>query len=432
MCLPYSYPDRITTPKCHCQPLQAVYGLPLLAGRFNIRLSGGGLEQAPLVFSENGYPMRYNLLPVKTKLNASTAEMLALGGAVLGGGGGGRLEAGLRLGQLALELGDAFLVDLPDGEPEAGLVGLAAWGASPADFDPPRPRAYSRAVELLAANTGATVTGLVNCGNGAVDTLAGWVQSALLGVPLVDVGFEARLHPVPVLDVLYRWPDDCPPPAMAVVGYSAQTGNRLEIFSRAAPPALAALLQQSAGILDGRFAVAVGMLPVSWVRRQAKAGLISRAVELGRLLKQTPGRGNAVAAALGRSLPGQCISGTVTHIRQKMVNRRLYRIICLKDTANQPLNLVWQYRYLLLDSGGKRLAAFPDVIMALGSRATPLNGREPGTGQDIHLVVADGPALTSADRLHWESICREIESLTRESNACLAGCVDSDNGTKGG
>jgi DUF917 family protein len=146
--------------------------------------------------------------PARETLDKSTSEMAVLGGTVLGGGGGGRLEAGLRLGQLVADLGDVRLIDLGGLPTDANLVAIATFRASVGDEPQYRIIHHKRAIQLLAANIEASIAGLVNCGSGAVDTMVGWAQAALLGIPLVDIALGQGVHPSAGRGLFELWPGD--------------------------------------------------------------------------------------------------------------------------------------------------------------------------------------------------------------------------------
>jgi hypothetical protein len=127
--------------------------------------------------------------PARETLDMSIFDMAVLGGTALGGGGE-RLEAGLRLGRLAIELGDASLIDVESLPAHADLVAIATFSTSAGDETPYRLAHHKRAIQLLAANIETSIAGMVNCGSGAVDTMR-----AGQGKPVVSWrGARAILH----------------------------------------------------------------------------------------------------------------------------------------------------------------------------------------------------------------------------------------------
>lgn len=76
------------------------------------------------------------------------------------------------------------------------------------------------------------------------------------------------------------------------------------------------------------------------------------------------------------------------------------------------MQLTFWYRYVTLDIAGQRAATFPDLIVTLGTKGTPLAGEEVCKGQDVYvLVIPDKRVAAAADRArlfrHMESIIRK-------------------------
>jgi hypothetical protein len=127
-----------------------------------------------------------------TRLDEDTCEKAVLGGAVLGGGGGG-------------------------------------------------------SIELLAMNTRTDFSGLVNGSCGAEETMVGWTQSALLGIPLVDVVMHPGLYLSAVMGLADPWCEVDTPTSFSVVGCHPDGRRRFEWFARGAPRAVVPTLRQMTG-----------------------------------------------------------------------------------------------------------------------------------------------------------------------------------------
>ena len=350
------------------------------------------------------------------KLDEQICEMAVLGGAVLGSGGGGTLEAGLRLGQLAVELGDATLIDpssLPS--PRTNLVAVATHCTSAVEEPRSRPLFHKQAVELLIANTGAEIAGLVNCGSGAVDTVVGWGQAALLGIPLVDLVFDRSIHPLAVMGLLALWPNDDAPIAVAIVGAERGGDQKQEVFSRGVPQPLIRMLQQDSVSGVGSLALAIGPLSLHWTRQHGNPSLVSQAISIGKAMIQVAhDDGWETASAVSRTLGGQVVAlGTVTDVVSHGSGDRAFSVIHLRDQENRPLELVHWHRYVTLDTSGQRIATFPDLIVTLGIKGTPLSGAEIGKGLGVHIVVVPGKEEPTPDiTVRRSATYRELERLT--------------------
>lgn len=350
------------------------------------------------------------------KLDEQICEMAVLGGAVLGSGGGGTLEAGLRLGQLAVELGDATLV-APGSLPSSctNLVAVATHCTSAVQEPQYRPLFHKQAVELLIANTRAEIAGLVNCSSGAVDTAVGWGQAALLGIPLVDLVFDGSIHPLAVMGLLALWSHDDAPIAVTIVGAERGGNQKQEVFSRGVPQSLIRMLQQHSVGEVGSLALAIGPLSLHWTRQHGNPSLVSQAISIGKAMMQVGhGDGWETVNAVSRTLGGQWVAlGTVTDVVSHGSGDTAFSVIYLRDQENRPLELVHWHRYVTLDTSGQRIATFPDLIVTLGAKGTPLSGAEIGKGLGVHIVVVPGKEERTPNiAVRRSATYRELERVT--------------------
>jgi DUF917 family protein len=348
------------------------------------------------------------------RLDDLTSERAVLGGAVLGGGGGGTLEAGLLLGQLAVGLGDATLVPPDHLPPDADLVVLATCCAGVAEEHLYRPLHHKRAVELLATNTGVSFAGVVNCGSGAQDTMVGWAQSALLGMPLVDAVIDPGLHPSAVMGLAELWSETGTPIYLSVVGYDRQGDPSLELYAHGEPRALQTILRQHASASEGDLVLACGPFSRQWLCTQARPNLLSQAIHIGQqILEIEDGTGSVVASAIGRLVGGQeLMSGSITEVIWRGSGTKTYGTIRIRDRQNRDVELLSYGRYVTLHVAGSRVASFPDLIVTLGTKGTPLTGRELSRGQDLHVLVAPYKPHPPPMTARLKAVYRELESIT--------------------
>jgi len=154
---------------------------------------------------------------LKTRLDSLTMETAVLGGAVLGHGGGGKLEDGLYLGESTTAQGGAYLID-PQALSAPGYLAIAGLvHSSGMDTRQISPRQAHHAIEMLQSETKTAITGLINAGVGAVDSILGWELSGYLAVPLLDLGLPATYHPDPLHNLLQFLADSAASQTFTVV-----------------------------------------------------------------------------------------------------------------------------------------------------------------------------------------------------------------------
>ena len=78
----------------------------------------------------------------------------------------------------------------------------------------------------------------------------------------------------------------------------------------------------------------------------------------------------------------------MTEINWQGQGQDAYGVIELRDVDNRQLALTYSQRYLELLENGIQTAAFPDLIITLGTLGTPLTGEEVFIGQDLYLLAA--------------------------------------------
>jgi DUF917 family protein len=332
---------------------------------------------------------------VGRRLDRQTAEKAVLGSAILGGGSGTTIETGIRLGQIAVELGDARLADADELSPDAEIAAVATVQGQPGNSARYRLSYHARALELLTLNTGTEFDGLVCLGDGADSAMVGWSQAALLGTPLVDAAFEGRLYPDALHSFIDLLSDTVSLVPVAAVGCGTEGDDRQEVFVRGTPQSIGTMLE-TLRTSGGSYALTMGPLSMAWVGEEADGRRISRAIEVGEVLLEATGDGGRVAAgAVRRALRGDgVVCGTVTGVIWETLDAVPCARLLLRDEEGRDVELLHWHRYVGLEVAGERVASFPDLIVTLGARGTPLHARELSKGQDAYIVVA--PAVTPA------------------------------------
>ena len=135
-------------------------------------------------------------------LDRQSAEFAVYGGAVLGGGGGGWIEDGLRIGRLAIEVGRVELRSIDELADDELLVAVGLVGAPGAAERHVEPVHDPRALDLPRGQLDRPVSGIITNENGATATVNGWFQAAITGLAVVDCPCNGRAHPTGVMGSL--------------------------------------------------------------------------------------------------------------------------------------------------------------------------------------------------------------------------------------
>lgn len=335
-------------------------------------------------------------MDLKTSLSALTMEAAVLGGAVLGSGGGGKLEDGLYLGELAAAQGGAHLSEPARLGDSATAAAVMPYHTSGSDTYQIHPRQAHTAMQVLQANQEPTIEGLANGGLGAVDSIIGWELSGFLSIPLLDGGVPPIYQPASLPNLLNFWQETAAEKTFTVSlagRFHNGQGHRQHLW-HGRPVELLQQLSDLPSIEEESFVAAAGpLLPA-----HLHPSTVSRTLRVGQaILAVNDDGGEATVAALQSQLPIHFSAfATVTEINWLGPDHDPTGHIKMRDNQNRRLQLTYNQRYTELAVDGRITAVFPDLIITLGTLGTPLTGEEVFMGQDLHLIVV--PQAVAAQR----------------------------------
>jgi DUF917 family protein len=349
-------------------------------------------------------------------LDEDAIEAMVLGGAFLGGGGGGSLEEGRRFGRAALKLGRPSVIPI-DGLPDESLLATVSAVGAPASREKfVQQEDYVKAVNLLAERIGEGLSGLISSENGGLSTVNGLVQSAALSLPVIDAPCNGRAHPTGIMGSMGLGELSGFISRQAAAGGNPETGRHLELYVEAPLPRADALVRQAAVESGGLVAVARNPVDAGYVRKHGAPGAIRMALELGRLMmRERQAGGETVARKLAVAAGGEIVvSGQVAEL--ELETRGGYDVgrLTIED-----VELTFWNEYMTLERSGVRLATFPDLISTLDAvDGTPRTSAdlEPGTRVIVlrvprkNLILGAGMRVPAGFRAVEEVLKRQIVS----------------------
>jgi DUF917 family protein len=324
---------------------------------------------------------------MKTELTHDVVEAAVLGGTILGGGGGGRIDMALDLARLAVTYGTPQLWSLDELE-EHGLVAVvAAVGAPGAPHQHVTPAHYVRSLETLRGHLrqradSGRVIGLAANENGAVGTINGWLQASVTGLPVLDAPCNGRAHPTALMGSLGLHRDEG---YVAAAGFS---GGSVDCYLEGAVSGrlreVSRLVRAASIGAGGLVAVARNPVPVSRLAKDGAPGGISQAIHLGQVLQA---RG---VAGVVSELGGQVIAeGVVDEFTIEQRGGFDVGRLRIGDVEARFVN-----EYISVDAAGERVATFPELAMTFEtSSGRPLVSAEVAVGLSATVVVAPRDAL---------------------------------------
>jgi len=321
------------------------------------------------------------------RVSPADLEAFVMGGAILGGGGGGWVEEGKKLGQLALERGFSKILPLSSLSRDELVVTVSAVGAPSAGTGLLAPEDYTRAVELLMERTRLPIQGLISSEVGALGVVNGWVQSAALGIPVVDAPANGRAHPLGLMGSMGLHRRKAYISRQAVVSGGGSRGKGKEFFFSGPLEEVSRKVLEIAAALGGMVAVARNPVAAAFVLRNGAPGALRMARKLGESFL-SPGepeeRLQEIIAFFGRGKVWRA------EVKKKTLHLEGGLDVGRMELVSGPIRLhltLWN-EYMSLEAEGKRLAAFPDLIMTFDADTSrPLISAEIEAGTKIYLLA---------------------------------------------
>jgi len=349
------------------------------------------------------------------ELDLHAVHAAVAGGSVLAAGGGGWVDHGLLVGTTAVQYGTPRLVSLDELNPDAMLATVSAIGAPAAVGWEMRPGDYVRALQLLMEAVDEPIVGTVTAQNGSSTTCNGWVASAVLGTLVVDAAGDGRAHPTGKMGSFGLAADDDYATVQAVAGGNRSENRYLEVVTRGTVRHTANVLRTAADQSGGFISCARNPLPASFVAEHAAVGAISFALDLGEaILAAEPSGPQRMIEVTAEHLGGRIL--TTGPVRSKSL--RTDNAFDIGAVEVEDVELGFVNEYLTAESGGERLATFPDVLATLslqtGRIISIANLREGDEVAVLHVSKANVPL---GDGVREPSVYPEVEAMLGKSLA---------------
>ena len=342
-------------------------------------------------------------------LDLHAVHAAVAGGSVLAAGGGGWVDHGLLVGTTAVQYGTPRLATLDEVDPDAMLATVSAIGAPAAVGWEMRPGDYVRALQLLMEAVPDPIVGTVTAQNGSSTTCNGWVASAVLGTLVIDAAGDGRAHPTGKMGSFGLAADDDYETVQAVAGGNRAENRYLEVVTRGTVRHTANVLRTAADRSGGFISCARNPVPASFVARHAAVGAISFALALGEAILAARDAGpRRMIEVTAEHLGGAVIAEGPVRSRQL----RTENAFDIGTVTVGELELGFVNEYLTAESGGERLATFPDVLTTLSAKTGAIisiaNLREGDEVAVLHVPKANVPL---GDGVREPSVYPEVEAM---------------------
>lgn len=344
----------------------------------------------------------------KIRLDKETVEYAVYGGAILGGGGGGWIEDGLQIGRLALEVGQPVLKSVEEMADEDLLITVSLVGAPAAKEQFVKPVHYIKAIELLSQKVGKPIQGIITNENGAGTTVNGWFQSAMTGLPVIDIPCNGRAHPTGAMGSLNL--TELP----EYVSHQAAIGGKgekyLELLISGSLEKAATTVRKASVEAGGLVAVARNPVTVAYAKLNGAKGAITQAIKVGQALLSHQGESaiDAVVSLLGGKVVTE---GTVTDFSLETIGG----FDVGKVMINNAYEMTFWNEYMTIEKNGERFGTFPDLIMTLDAKtAKPIITAQIEKGQKLTVINVPKEKLILSSTMSNTALLKPIENIIKK------------------
>jgi hypothetical protein len=336
-------------------------------------------------------------------LTREDVHAACLGGGVFAAGGGGWLDHGLQNGHTAVTLGRPTLVSIDEVPADGIIVTVSAIGAPAAPDWQMYPRDY----------IDEPVVGVMTAQNGYSTSINGWLQSAMLGVPVIDAAGDVRAHPTIRMGSMGLTSLPGYQTIQVAVGGNRDLNAYLEVVVRGSIMHTSQVMRAASVASGGFIAAARNPIPAAYVQEHAALGAVSLAINLGHaMLAAEAAGGQAVIAAIVQTLNG-VILGTGT-IRDLQLETRggFDHAQFVVATDNAPLTIYILNEHMAVNANGARVSSYPDLIAVLSlETGHPISVKDTRPGQEVAILAVPYARLPLASGATDPAAFQEVAAL---------------------
>jgi DUF917 family protein len=330
------------------------------------------------------------------------------GGSVLACGGGGWVDHGLVMGELATRIGRPTLFSADEVDDGGLVVTVTAIGAPAAPNREIRPLDYVRALELVAGELDRPVAAVMTAQNGSSTTLNGWIQSAVLGVRVLDAAGDVRAHPTGKLGAMGLTTRPGYETVQAVAGGNRELCGGIEVVVRGKVIATSDVLRDVCVRAGGFIAAARHPVEASFVKKNAALGAVSYALSLGSAMRAQPDGSGVIGAAMEVTGGRVVARGPVREVDPlRTAGGFDHGSLSVGGHFVRYLN-----EYMTVEVDGERIATYPDVIATLSLEdGRPVSIAEMSEGREVALFVVDWSRLPLSSSTRDRFALEEVEQI---------------------
>lgn len=343
------------------------------------------------------------------RLTKEILDDAIVGGTILGGGGGGDPKKGRRYAEIAVEYTDLRLVPIEAIPEEDILLTASLVGAPKAAGQFMTGKDLARTVEILQKNCDFKIGGMITNEQGGEATVNGWLQAAILGLPVVDAPCNGRAHPTGVMGSMNLHKNPEYKTVQACVGGNPDTGNHVECFFEGNIDHTSKLVRMASIEAGGLVAVARNPVTAAYAKENCAIGGISFSIATGKAFNE----GLAISVEEG-------INRLCAHLNGRVLAKGKVENFSIETTGGFDVgyatvdgcDLTFWNEYATAEKDGERLATFPDLIMTINAETgEPVTTAMMDEGLEVYVIATDKKNIPLSTTMFAPELLKSTEDV---------------------
>lgn len=332
------------------------------------------------------------------ELTKDDAKHAVVGGGFFACGGGGWRWHGELMGSLATSVGHPVLASIDELPVDTWVATVTAIGAPAAKDWEIQPIDYVHALQKLMDTVPQTVSAVMTAQNGYSTTLNGWIQSACLGVKVLDAAGDVRAHPTGKLGAMGLTTRPNYLSTQVVSGGNRKLHGHFTSINQGTVQTCDDVLRDISVRTGGFIASARNVVELDWVKQNAALGAITVALDLGATM---------VSAAEGASHPGDAVIEAITgHLGAQVLARGPVHLEVPTLTRGGwdhgvvgvgEFTVPYLNEFMAVEDGATRVASYPDTIAVVNTETgATVPVQELAEGLPVAILAVDAQSLPLA------------------------------------